>query len=98
MDYTILGRTGIKVSVMGVGCGGPSRVGQRAGRTEAESVAIIQRALDSGVNFIDTSERYGTEAIVGKAIKGIDRSSVVLSTKKGTTQHTVSAVMNRRRM
>jgi len=86
MDYTILGRTGMKVSVMGTGCGGPSRVGQRSGRTEAESVAIIQRALDSGINFIDTSERYGTEAIVGKAIRGIDRSSVVLSTKKGTRQ------------
>jgi len=86
MDYTILGRTGLKVTVMGIGCGGPSRVGQRAGRTEAESVDIVRQALDAGINFIDTSERYGTEEIVGKAIKGIDRGSVVLSTKKGTRE------------
>lgn len=87
MDYTILGRTGLKVSVMGVGCGGPSRVGQRSGKTEAESVAVIRQALDSGVNFIDTAEAYGTEEIVGKAIQGIDRSSVVLSTKKTTWEN-----------
>ena len=86
MDYTVLGRTGLKVTVMGIGCGGPSRVGQRAGRTEAESVDIVRQALDAGINFIDTSERYGTEEIVGKAIKGIDRGSVVLSTKKGTRE------------
>jgi aryl-alcohol dehydrogenase-like predicted oxidoreductase len=86
MDYITLGRTGLKVSVMGIGCGGPSRVGQRAGKTEAESVALIRQALDAGVNFIDTSERYGTEAIVGEAIKGIDRRSVVLSTKKGSRE------------
>jgi L-galactose dehydrogenase len=86
MDYTVLGRTGLKVTVMGIGCGGPSRVGQRAGRTEAESVGIVRQALDAGINFIDTSERYGTEEIVGKAIKGIDRGSVVLSTKKGTRE------------
>ena len=84
MDYTILGRTGLKVSVMGVGCGGPSRVGQRSGKTETESIAIIRQALHSGINFIDTAERYGTEEIVGKAIKDVDRGSVVLSTKKGT--------------
>lgn len=86
MDYTVLGRTGLKVTVMGIGCGGPSRVGQHAGRTEAESVDIVRQALDAGINFIDTSERYGTEEIVGKAIKGIDRGSVVLSTKKGTRE------------
>ena len=86
MDHTILGRTGLKVTVMGIGCGGPSRVGQSTGRTEAESVTIVRQALDAGVNFIDTSERYGTEKVVGKAIRGIDRGSLVLSTKKGTRE------------
>jgi L-galactose dehydrogenase len=86
MDHTILGRTGLKVTVMGIGCGGPSRVGQRIGKTEAESVDIVRQALDAGINVIDTSERYGTEEIVGKAIKGIDRGSVVLSTKKGNQE------------
>lgn len=81
MDHTLLGRTGLEVSVMGVGCGGPSRMGQRSGKTEEESVAIIRQALDAGINFIDTAEAYETEDIVGKAIQGIDRGSVVLSTK-----------------
>ncbi len=84
MDYTVLGRTGLRVTVMGVGCGGPSRVGQNTGRTAEESTAIIREALDSGINFVDTAEGYGTEEIVGQAIKGIDRSSIVLSTKTST--------------
>jgi aryl-alcohol dehydrogenase-like predicted oxidoreductase len=68
---------------MGVGCGGPSRAGQSTGKTVAESVAVVRQALDAGVNFVDTSEAYGTEEIVGQAIRGLDRSSLVLSTKKG---------------
>lgn len=84
MDYAILGRTGLKVSVMGLGCGGPSRVGQRSGKTEAESIALIRHALELGINFIDSSEEYGTEEIVGKAIKAVGRGFVVLSTKKAT--------------
>jgi len=83
MDYTTLGRTGLKVSVMGVGCGGPSRIGQRKGIPESESASIIRQALDAGVNFIDTAEAYRTEGVVGAAMDGIDRASVVVSTKKG---------------
>ena len=82
MDYKTLGRTGLKVSTMGLGSGGSSRVGQRTGKTEAESVAIVRQALNSGINIIDTAEAYHTEEIVGKAIKDIDRDSIVLSTKK----------------
>lgn len=82
MDYITLGRTSLNVSVMGVGCGGPSRIGQRHGMPEVESAAIIRHALDAGINFIDTAEAYRTEGIVGLAIKDIDRSSVILSTKK----------------
>jgi L-galactose dehydrogenase len=84
MEYTTLGRTGLRVSVMGLGCGGPSRVGQSTGKSESEQVAIIQQALDAGVNFIDTAEAYRTEEVVGRAIKGRDRDSLVLSTKKAT--------------
>lgn len=82
MEYTILGRTGLKVSVMGLGCGGPSRAGQSYGRSEDESVAVVREAMDMGINFIDTAERYGTEVIVGKALKDSGRHGVVLSTKK----------------
>jgi aryl-alcohol dehydrogenase-like predicted oxidoreductase len=85
MEYRTLGRTGLSVSVMGLGAGGPSRLGQRsAENSEAESVALIQRALDQGINFIDTAEAYKTEHLVGQAIAGRDRDSVIISTKKST--------------
>ena len=82
MDYTILGRTGLKVSVAGLGCGGPSRLGLRQNKSTAEAVAVVRRALDLGVNFIDTAEWYGTEPVVGAAIADVPRPQLVLSTKK----------------
>src|ERR1044071_4730050 len=83
MDYTTLGRTGLKVSVAGLGCGGPSRLGMRGGsQGENNAIAIIREALDLGVNFIDTAENYRTEGVVGKAIAGIPRERLVISTKK----------------
>ncbi len=84
MEYTTLGRTGLRVSIMGIGCGGPSRLGISTGSSEEESIAIIKHALASGINFIDTAEFYKTEKIVGKAVKGFDREKLVLSTKKST--------------
>jgi len=84
MEYTTLGRTGLKVSVMGIGCGGPSRIGKATGNTEEESIAIIKQGLNSGINFIDTAEIYRTEKIVGKGIEGFNRENLVLSTKKST--------------
>ncbi len=84
MEYTTLGRTGLHVSVMGIGCGGPSRIGQTTGNTEEQSIAIVKHALKSGINFIDTAEVYRTENIVGQAIKGFDRENLIISTKKST--------------
>jgi aryl-alcohol dehydrogenase-like predicted oxidoreductase len=85
MDYRTLGRTGLRVSVMGWGAGGPSRLGQRDEvNSEADSVALVQRGLDAGINFIDTAEAYRTEEIVGQAIAGRDRSALVISTKKSS--------------
>ncbi len=81
MEYTTLGRTGLKVSVAGLGCGGNSRLGLATGKSEADAIGIVQGALDLGVNFIDTAQFYGTERIVGKAIEKRDRDSVVISTK-----------------
>ncbi len=82
MEYTTLGRTGLKVSVAGLGCGGPSRLGLRDNKTQRECIALVRQALDLGVNFLDTAEVYGTEEIVGKAIAEIPRDRIVLSTKK----------------
>ena len=83
MEYRRLGRTGLRVSAMGIGAGGPSRLGQRDKlRSEAESVALVLRAFDAGVNFIDTAEAYGTEEIVGKAVAQRDRAQIIISSKK----------------
>jgi L-galactose dehydrogenase len=87
MDYTTLGRTGLKVSVMGVGGGGPSRLGTREGAEGSPAVRIIREAFDAGVNFIDTAESYGTEEVVGQAIKELDRDQVVISTKLSSGRH-----------
>jgi aryl-alcohol dehydrogenase-like predicted oxidoreductase len=46
----------------------------------------VRRALELGVNFIDTAEAYGTEELIGRALQGIDRSQVVLSSKKSPTK------------
>ncbi len=80
--FTTLGRTDLRVSVAGLGCGGASRLGQRTGASESESVLVVERALDLGINFLDTARGYRTEAIVGKAIAG-RREGVVISTKAG---------------
>ena len=81
MEYVTFGRTGLKVSVAGLGCGGNSRLGQGQGKSEAESIAIVRKAMDMGVNLIDTASAYGTEGIVGKALKGTPRDKVVVATK-----------------
>jgi aryl-alcohol dehydrogenase-like predicted oxidoreductase len=85
MQYTTLGKTGLKVSVAGLGCGGNSRIGLGSGLSETQSVALVREALDLGVNFLDTAAVYETETIVGKAIKGRPRGSVVISTKSHAT-------------
>jgi aryl-alcohol dehydrogenase-like predicted oxidoreductase len=84
MQTITLGRTGLQVSRLGLGGGGPSQLGLRAGISQNESVEIVRIALDAGVNWIDTAESYGTEGIIGQAIHGVRRDSVYLSTKKST--------------
>lgn len=80
MDYTTLGRTGLKVSVAGLGCGGHSRLGQAYGNSVEQSVAVVRGAIDLGINWIDTAAAYGTEKIVGEAVRGL-RDKVHISTK-----------------
>lgn len=80
MEYRILGGSGVKVSPLCLGTmnfGGPT--------SEAESIQIINRALDGGINFIDTADMYSngeSERIVGKALKANgQRHKIVLATK-----------------
>jgi aryl-alcohol dehydrogenase-like predicted oxidoreductase len=83
MQRRILGREGLSVSALGLGCMGMSEF--YTGRDDAESIATIHRALDLGVDFLDTADMYGpwtNERLVGKAIRG-RRNQVVLATKFG---------------
>ena len=78
MDYRLLGRTGVRVSPL---CLGTMMFGAQT--SEAESVRITHKALDLGVNFIDTADMYNageSERVVGKAIAN-RRASIVLATK-----------------
>ncbi|HVH76377.1 MAG TPA: aldo/keto reductase [Stellaceae bacterium] len=81
MEYTTLGRTGLEVSVAGLGCGGNSRLGLGSGKSEAEAIALVRAAWDLGVNIFDTAAVYGTEEVLGKALKGLPRERLVVATK-----------------
>ncbi len=80
METTTLGRTGLDVSVVGLGCGGHSRLGLGYGKDEKHAVNIVKHAIEQGINFIDTARAYRTERAVGIAAKG-NRGSLVISTK-----------------
>src|ERR1700750_1889123 len=81
MEYRTLGRTGVQVSPL---CLGAMMFGAWGNPDHDESIRIIHRALDAGINFIDTADVYSrgeSEEIVGKALAGGRREHVVLATK-----------------
>src|SRR5258708_38599599 len=87
MQYTTLGKAGLKVSVAGLGCGGFSRLGIPHGKTEDEAARLIHEAVDLGINLLDTAPVYGTEAVVGKALKSIPQHSGVVATQRVVYRH-----------
>ncbi|MDE2127059.1 MAG: aldo/keto reductase [Armatimonadetes bacterium] len=80
MEQRALGTTGLTVTTLGLGCGGPSRLGLSGGAPEELAAGVIDLALQRGISFVDTAEAYGNEEVVGRALSG-RRDRVVLCTK-----------------
>ena len=88
MRYRTLGRTGIKVSPYALGA---MMFGAIGNPDHDDSIRIIHKALDAGINFVDTADVYSrgeSEEIVGKALKG-RRANIVLATKVTTRWATI---------
>jgi len=87
MRLVSLGRTDMKVSILGLGCMGMSE--QYGPSNDAENLATLNRALEIGVNFFDTADIYGpftNETLIGRSLVG-RRDSVVLATKCGIVRN-----------
>ena len=85
MQTMKLGRSGLEVSALGLGCMGMSP-GVYGPAGEAESIATIRAALDAGINFLDTGDFYGmgpNEMLIRRALEGVPRDRVVISVKFG---------------
>src|SRR5689334_10231410 len=88
MQQRTLGKGGLVVSAIGLGCMGMSEFYDPKQQDEVESIRVIHRYLDLGGNFLDTADMYGVgrnEELVGRAIKA-RRDRVVLATKFGNVR------------
>jgi aryl-alcohol dehydrogenase-like predicted oxidoreductase len=80
MEKIRLGRTGLSVTAVGLGCGGFSRIGiEKHGEKHASE--IVRAAYEQGINFFDTAAVYETESAVGRGLEAIPRDRYILSTK-----------------
>lgn len=81
VETRVLSRTGLTVSVLGLGGGGNSRLGLSTGQNDAHAADVVRAALDLGITLIDTARVYQTERAVGMALQGRRRDQVVVSSK-----------------
>jgi L-galactose dehydrogenase len=82
LQYRKLGSTGVDVSLLSYGTGGPSKFGATTGVDDAGRAALVGRAIELGVNLFDTAEGYGeSEAMLGRALTGHARDSYLIATK-----------------
>lgn len=103
MEYRVLGRSGLRVSEISLGCwaiGGPSwRDGHAvgwSGNNDEDSLAGLHRAHDLGINHLDTADVYGdghSERMIGRFLKEVPRESVVVATKVGYFRGTAPNAM-----
>lgn len=104
MEYRMLGRSGLRVSEVSLGCwaiGGPSwRDGNPvgwSGNDDEESLAGLRRAHELGINHLDTADVYGdghSERVIGRFLKGIPRDSVIIASKVGWFKGTAPSAMH----
>ena len=83
IEKRFLGRTGLEVTVLGLGAGGNSRLGLSLGKDEGHAEAVARSALEMGITMLDTAHAYRTEGAVGQALKDFSRQQVVISSKHG---------------
>jgi L-galactose dehydrogenase len=93
MTYARLGRTGMSVSRVGLGAGGPSRLGTKHGASQADVERLIGTAVDLGVTLIDTARGYGTEAAIGAALQSLAIRDIVVATKTVVSPATQPAAL-----
>ncbi len=87
MQYRTLGRTGLKVSLLGFGTGGPRKFGQDSDVTFEQQKSLVHHCLDQGINLFDTAQGYGdSELLLGRTLEGVARERYVLSSKWDHTE------------
>ena len=87
MQYRTLGRTGLNVSLLGFGTGGPRSFGQESEVTFEQQKALVHHCLDSGINLFDTAQGYGdSELLLARTLEGVPRDRYVLSSKWDHTE------------